>query len=413
MKLDDYRLKLGDKEYVPIVIGGMGVNISTSALALEAARLGGIGHISDAINFAVADKAYGTNFIKNKREGYQDNINKKDKSGIKFNLDEVAKAQKLQVAKTMEAKKGQGAIFINCMEKLTMGNAEETMRVRLSSAMEAGIEGITLGAGLHLKSLALVEDHPRFRDVKFGIIVSSCRALKLFLRRAAKTNRMPDYIVVEGPLAGGHLGFDLNNWQQFNLRDIVKEILFYLDSENLNIPVIPAGGIFTGTDAVDFIKMGAKAVQVATRFTVTEESGFPTSYKQEYFKSEKEDVIVSSISPTGYPIRILRQTPGLNSGMVPNCEALGYLLNNSGKCSYIEEYYKTLEANPGKKVVVKGKVCLCTLFQNYRCWTCGQNVYRLKDTTRKLPDGSYKILTVEHVFKDYQYSEDHNILLPE
>jgi nitronate monooxygenase len=82
--------------------------------------------------------------------------------------------------------------------------------VRLASALDAGVDGITLSAGLHLGSFALMEDHPRFRDAKLGMIVSSLRALQLFLRKNARLNRLPDFVVIEGPLAGGHLGFGMD-----------------------------------------------------------------------------------------------------------------------------------------------------------------------------------------------------------
>ena len=113
--------------------------------------------------------------------------------------------------------------------------------------MDAGIDGITLAAGLHANSFKLIEDHPRFRDVKLGIIVSSVRALQIFLRRNAKLNRLPDYVVVEGPLAGGHLGFGLD-WAKYDLKTIVGEIIEYLKAEKLEIPLIAAGGVFTGSD---------------------------------------------------------------------------------------------------------------------------------------------------------------------
>ena len=193
----------------------------------------------------------------------------------------------------MQAKRGSGMIFVNCMEKLTMNAPKETLRVRLASALDAGIDGITLSAGLHLGSFALIADHPRFRDAKLGIIVSSLRALQLFLRKNARLNRLPDYVVVEGPLAGGHLGFGLDDWRTHDLRMIVREILQYLKAENLDIPVIPAGGIFTGTDAASYLEEGAAAVQVATRFTATHECGLPDKVKQEYIKSREEDIEVN------------------------------------------------------------------------------------------------------------------------
>ena len=131
-----------------------------------------------------------------------------------FDLGRLAEATHMHVGRTMEAKRGDGMIFVNCMEKLTMNAPRETLRVRLRAALDAGIDGITLSAGLHLGSFALIADHPRFRDAKLGIIVSSLRALQLFLRKNARLDRLPDYIVVEGPLAGGHLGFGTDDWAQ-------------------------------------------------------------------------------------------------------------------------------------------------------------------------------------------------------
>ena len=167
------------------------------------------------------------------------------------------------VGATMEAKKGDGLIFVNCMEKLTMNGPRETLQVRMASALDAGIDGITLSAGLHLGSFGLIAEHPRFRDAKLGIIVSSVRALQLFLRKNAKLNRLPDFVVVEGPLAGGHLGFGMD-WAQYDLATIFAEIHRYLQAEQLNIPLIPAGGIFTGSDAVSFLDQGAAAASPRT-----------------------------------------------------------------------------------------------------------------------------------------------------
>jgi len=313
----------------------------------------------------------------------------------------------------MEAKGSSGMIFINCMEKLTMNAPRETLTVRLRSALDAGIDGITLAAGLHLGSFALMEDHPRFRDAKLGIIVSSLRALQLFLRKNARTSRLPDYIVVEGPLAGGHLGFGMD-WAKYDLRTIVNEIQQYLQAEHLDIPLIPAGGIFTGSDAVSFLDTGAAAVQVATRFTVAQECGLPKDVMQEYFKASEEDIEVNSVSPTGYPMRMLKSCPAIGSGIRPGCESYGYLLDSSGNCSYIDSYNREVAAHPGaKKISVMDKTCLCTHMRNFKCWTCGHYTYRLKDTSHKLADGSYQLLTAEHVFHDYQFSTDNKIALPE
>jgi nitronate monooxygenase len=412
-RVDDFRLRFGRKELVPLIIGGMGVDISTAELALEAARLGGIGHISDAMVQDVSDRRFDTDFVKQKTKFYKHNIDNSDKSVVQFDLGRLAEATKLHVGQTMEAKRGEGMIFVNCMEKLTMNGPKETLQVRLNSALDAGIDGITLSAGLHLGSFALMADNARFRDAKLGVIVSSVRALQLFLRKTSRLNRLPDFVIIEGPLAGGHLGFGMD-WAQYDLATIVAEISQFLKTEQLDIPLVAAGGIFTGTDATQFLEAGASALQVATRFTVAKECGLPSKVKQDYFRASEEDIIVNTISPTGYPMRMLRNTPAIGSGIRPNCEAYGYLLDGAGGCQYINAYNAQIEIHPdGKNISVVDKTCLCTHMRNYNCWTCGSTTYRLKDTTHRLADGSYQELSAEHIFKDYQFSTDNKVALPE
>jgi nitronate monooxygenase len=411
-RVDDFRLKLGSQELVPIMVGGMGVDISTADLALEAARLGGVGHISDAMLPTVSDRRYNTKYVKNKLQQYKFNVANTDKSVVQFDLGLIAEATATHVGRTMERKRGTGMVFINCMEKLTMNAPKDTLRVRLRTAMDHGIDGITLAAGLHLGSFALIEDHPRFRDVQLGIIVSSLRALQLFLKKSARTGRMPDYVVVEGPLAGGHLGFGMD-WAQYDLATIVAEIRDWMRAQQIGIPLIPAGGIFTGTDAVTFLDAGAAAVQVATRFTVTKECGLPDDVKQDYFKAEEDEIEVNQISPTGYPMRMLKSSPAIGSGIRPNCEAYGYLLDSTGNCQYIEAYNREVAAHPeAKKIKVVDKTCLCTHMRNFDCWTCGHYTYRLKDTTVREDNGDYRILSAEHVFNDYRFSTEGRVALP-
>ncbi|MFH1872381.1 MAG: nitronate monooxygenase [Pseudomonadota bacterium] len=412
-RVDDFRLRLGKQELVPIVVGGMGVDISTAELALEAARLGGIGHISDAMVPTVSDRRFNTKYVKNKLRQYKFNVANTEKAVVQFDLGLLVEATALHVGRTMEAKRGDGLIFINCMEKLTMNAPRETLRARLKAALDSGIDGITLAAGLHLGSFALIEDHPRFRDVKLGIIVSSLRALQLFLKKSARTGRLPDYVVIEGPLAGGHLGFGMD-WAKYDLASIVVEIRNWMKAEHLDVPLIPAGGIFTGSDAVAFLETGAAAVQVATRFTVSNECGLPEKVQQEYFKAGEADIEVNTISPTGYPMRMLKNSPGIGDGIRPNCEAYGYLLDSNGSCQYIEAYNREVALHPeAKKVKVMDKTCLCTHMRNFEIWTCGQTTYRLKDTTRRNEDGSYRLLSAEHIFHDYQFSIDGKIALPD
>ena len=105
-RVDDFRLTLGKQELVPIIVGGMGVDISTAELALEAARLGGIGHISDALVHDVSDRRFDTEFVKEKTKFYKHNIDNSDKSIIQFDLEKLAQATRLHVGRTMEAKRG-------------------------------------------------------------------------------------------------------------------------------------------------------------------------------------------------------------------------------------------------------------------------------------------------------------------
>ena len=409
--LADFSLKLKNRELRPIIIGGMGVDISNATLALEAARLGGIGHISDAMSPFVSDKRFDTKFVRKKSATYHDNVPSLDKSQVHFDLADLRDAQMRHVSSTIAKKRGDGMVFINVMEKLNMGAANQTLGVRLNAALDGGIDGITLSAGLHMASLGLMRDNPRFRDAMIGIIVSSARALKIFLRSASREKRLPDYIVVEGPLAGGHLGFG-DDWREHSLKNIVVEVVEMLKKESLEIPVIPAGGIFTGTDAVRMIELGAAGVQVATRFTITEECGLPTDVKQRYFDAKESDIEVTTQSPTGYPLRMLKYSPCLNSNVRPSCEAYGYVLNDKGQCQYIDAWEATPRNEAGQKLPVKDKICLCYHFSRYNCWTCGHYVYRLKDTSITNADGTYQLLTAEHVFNDYLFSKEDQIVLP-
>ena len=410
-KLDDVRFTLKNKEYVPIMIGGMGVNISTPEMALAGARQGGIAHISDALAYELSDRYYNTGFAKTRAKKYRHIRNQSDKSSAQFDLKSVREATRLLVSSTMEKKQGDGAVFINIMEKLTMNNPRETLEARLLGSLDGGVDGISLGAGLHLGSFDLMKDHPRFNDVALGIIVSSARALKLILKRTARINRHPDFIVVEGPLAGGHLGFGVDDWHTFDLKTIMLEVMGLLEKEGLSIPVLPAGGIFTGTDGVDFIKSGAAAVQVATRFTVAIESGLPDKAKQNYFLADEEDIEVNLVSPTGYPMRMLKNSPCIGTGMKPNCDNMGYVLDRNGTCAYIKAYEEAAVSG-AEKISIKEKTCLCTQMKAYRTWTCGHLTYRLKETTNMLSDGTFQQPTVEDIFNDYRYSVDHQIILP-
>jgi NAD(P)H-dependent flavin oxidoreductase YrpB (nitropropane dioxygenase family) len=404
-KLNDYTLSIGTSKYKPVVIGAMGVDISTKELALIAAEMGGIGHISDAMITVVTDRHLGTNFVSDKLTQNRHHKENWDKSEVCFDLNQVREATRIYAEDVMKAKKGPGAVFANCMEKLTMNEDKPTLTARLNGLLDGGIDGITLAAGLHMGSFAMIEKHPRFREAKLGIIVSSARALRIFLLKSKKTKRRPDYVIVEGPLAGGHLGFAAEDLKKHTLASLVVEVRNFMQEEGLDIPIIAAGGIFTGKDAVEMLEIGADAVQVATRFTITKECGLPYNAKQAYIKARKEDIVVRGISPTGYPMRLLRQSPTLGKGGRPNCEAFGYLLTNSGTCAYIDAYLRE-KAKGGTTIAVHDKICMCTAMRNYQCWTCGATTYRLKDTVKQLPNGEYALPSAKTVLEDYLYNTE-------
>ena len=403
--LDEFRLMLAGRELVPIMQGGMGVNISTAEMALSVAREGGVGHVSDAMLPDLVDRLFGTGFTKMKAGLCRAADAALGKAAFHFPLDDVRAAAKQYIESVMQKKMGdakEGLIFVNVMEKLTMNDSLASLRARLLGALDGGVDGISLSAGLHTSSFSLMSEHSRFRDAMLGIVVSSRRALNLFLRRSAKTGRMPDYIVVEGPLAGGHLGFGMTDWVNFKLADIVRDVKAYLAENGLSIPVIAGGGVFTGTDGVRLIEeAGAAGVQVATRFTVTQESGLPDAVKQRYLDAEEGEIEVNGVSPTGYPMRMLKSSPAINASLKPQCEAYGYMLDRGG-CAYLKAW-EAADATGDVKEGIPGKTCLCAQMRNCKVWTVGATGHRLKETTVRSEDGQWVLPTTAEVFNDYRY----------
>lgn len=408
--LKDLRVRLGGKDYVPLMVGGMGVNISTAEMVLSVEKLGGIAHLSDAMLMDLCDRLYGTTYTANKTKRYYGCQKNPDKSDNHFDLNDLREATLRYVGDVMSRATGKGLVFINCMEKLTFNAPHESLAVRLNSALDAGIDGITLSAGLHLASFKLMSENKRFRSALLGIVVSSVRALNLFLRKNKALDRLPDYIVVEGPLAGGHLGFG-EDWREHSLEAIVRDVKAYLAENQLQIPVFAAGGIFTGGDAVRMIReVGADGVQVATRFTISKESGLPDAVKTAYLNAKEDDIEVNHLSATGYLMRMLKSSPAIKMRVPPNCEPYGYMLND-GRCPYLNQWWDmmTKKVNPDPKDL---KCCLCTHMKLYNVWTCGANAFRLKDTTVKLPNGQWYFPSSEEIYQDYVTSTGEEIQLP-
>lgn len=264
---------------IPIVQGGMGVGISLSTLAGTVANVGGIGTISVA----------GLGF---------------DEPGYKNNpLETSIRVLKNEIKKARELTKK--IIGVNIMVALT-DYAE-----MVKTAIAEGIDVIFAGAGLPL-------DLPKYltpgKKTKLVPIVSSAKAAKVILKRwLEKYNYAPDAFVVEGPKAGGHLGFSEEqiNDEAYSLEalvpQVVKEVQDYEATHQKSIPIIAAGGIYTGEDIYRIMKLGASGVQLGTRFVATDECDASPVFKEAFIQCEKEDLTIIS-SPVGLPGRAIRNT---------------------------------------------------------------------------------------------------------
>lgn len=251
---------------IPIIQGGMGVGISGSRLAAAVANEGGVGVI------AGVDIGY--------RE--PDFIRDTLKANLRALKNEIRKARQLAP---------RGIIGVNLM--VAVNNYEEMAR----AAVQEGIDLIISGAGLPL-------DLPKFVEgskTRIAPIVSSAKAAKLITKYWDQHyGRAADLMIVEGPEAGGHLGFsrkDLTSENKPSVLSIVREVIG-------QIPVIAAGGIFTGGDIADCLKAGASGVQMATRFVATDECDADIRFKEAYVNAEESDVVIIE-SPVGMPGRAL------------------------------------------------------------------------------------------------------------
>jgi NAD(P)H-dependent flavin oxidoreductase YrpB (nitropropane dioxygenase family) len=276
------RLKIGELEAkIPIIQGGMGVGVSLSGLASAVANEGGIGVIAAAV-IGMLEPDFSTNFREaNKR------------------------ALRKEIRKTREM--SDGIIGVNLM--VALSDFDELTLV----ALEEEVDLIFVGAGLPMRILkAFPPNKLKEFSTKIVPIVSSARATKIIFQYLAKEyNNVPNAVVVEGPLAGGHLGFKKEQIENpdYSLEKILPEVIsvikFFEVQFNKHIPVIAAGGIYTGADIYKFIKLGAKGVQMATRFVATHECDASIKFKETYVKCKKEDLVIID-SPVGLPGRAIR-----------------------------------------------------------------------------------------------------------
>ena len=333
----------------PIIQGGMGVGVSLSPLASAVAREGGIGIISSAALDRLVSR----------------------RTGKTMNTYE-ASYEEVSIAKSKT-----GVVGINIMVALQR-DYEDSVK----GAIDAHADLIICGAGLPL-SLPGIQNP---KDTALVPIVSSARALELICKKWERYGYRPDAVVLEGPLAGGHLGFrfdqlELESNRLENLFPLVKEVSI----QHGGFPVIVAGGIYTHEDIVKFIKMGADGVQMGTRFLATEESSATPAYKQAVIDARKEDILITKSpgSPCGLPFVVIKSSPmflsTLNGKRKLKCDK-GYVLTRDKDGQFTQCTAKTDN---------KGYFCICNGLlssggycpQEEPLYTVGSNGYRIDKIT--------------------------------
>lgn len=337
-------LHIGNKTArLPIIQGGMGVGVSLSSLAGAVAKEGGVGIISTA------------------QIGYDDDAFEYDQAGC--NLAAIKK----HIQKAKEIAGGNGLVGVNIMVAL------KHYKEHVKAAVAAGADVIISGAGLPIDLPALVD---KACQTKIAPIVSSKRAAQLILKMwSHKYDRTADFIVIEGPKAGGHLGFSneqLNNTASLDFDNEITNIIEckkeYEDKYSKKIPVIVAGGIFDKQDIIHAIKLGADGVQIASRFVATKECDASPAYKQAYINARQEDVQIIQ-SPVGMPGRVLRNAfiKQLDNSRIP----ISKCYNCLEKCNPAKVPYCITKALIN---AVKGDVDNGLIF-------CGANVGRINEIT--------------------------------
>ncbi|MHC4385814.1 MAG: NAD(P)H-dependent flavin oxidoreductase [Planctomycetota bacterium] len=257
----------------PIIQGGMGVKVSKANLAAAVANEGCAG--------VIASVGLG---------GYE-----KHPRGTDFKaLEVIALQEEIRKARRMT----DGVIGVNAMVALT--DYETLVR----GCVEENVDMIISGAGLPLH----LPGYTAGTDIKLIPIVSSMRSLKIIHKKWMKDfNRCPDAVIIEGTKAGGHLGYSLEQLEQNTptLEETLADVLKFVQQLPTPIPVIVAGGIFTGEDMAHYLKLGASGVQMATRFVCTEECDVDVKFKQAYLDAGPEDITLIK-SPVGLPGRVIR-----------------------------------------------------------------------------------------------------------
>lgn len=272
-------LKIRDIQVeVPIIQGGMAVGISLSRLASAVSNSGGIGVIA-ATAIGLMESDY-------------------------FKDPPSANSRALRKEIRAFREKSGGILGVNIM---VAGNDFHSL---LDVCIEEEVDLVIMGAGLPIKGIPV--ERLRAANIKILPIVSSHRAVHLIFRYwLSNYQDTPDAVVVEGPMAGGHLGFkaeELDNPEnklESLVPQVVETVSLFEKQVKRKIPVIAAGGIFTGEDICHFLQLGASGVQMGTRFVATPECDADNNFKQAYLNCRKEDIIIIA-SPVGLPGRAIK-----------------------------------------------------------------------------------------------------------
>jgi len=270
-------LKIGNLSVpVPIIQGGMGVGISLSGLAAAVANEGGVGVISSA-GLGLLYRGFSENYLEASIHGLKE---------------EIRKARE----KTL------GVIGVNVMVAMT--NFVDMIKTSISEKVDV----LIAGAGLPLDLPSYLK---KGSPTKLIPIVSSARATRIICEKwKSGYDYLPDAVIVEGPKAGGHLGFkeeqigDDNYVLERLVPEIVSELKSFEDKYNKSIPLVAAGGIYTGQDINNIMKLGASGVQMGTRFVTTYECDASQDFKQAYIDAGEKDIEIIK-SPVGMPGRAI------------------------------------------------------------------------------------------------------------
>ncbi len=333
-------LKIGDLvAKIPVIQGGMGVGISLSRLAGTVALEGGVGIISTAqIGFQSSDF---------------------DKNSIAANLKAIGE----EIKKAKEIAKG-GIIGVNIM--VATKDYEEYVK----AAVKAGVDLIISGAGLPTTLPKLIEGS----KTKIAPIVSSLKSADVICKIwDRKYKKSPDMVVIEGAKAGGHLGFTVEEIEQFipseydkEIEKIIALVNQYGEKYNKDIPVVVAGGVFEKDDLMHYLELGASGVQIASRFVATYECDADEKYKQAYINAKKEDVVIVK-SPVGLPGR------AINNAFLERLKEGPIKVSSCRKClSHCNPATIPYCITQALINAAKGDVDHGLLF-------CGENVYRINE----------------------------------